>query len=90
VSDIKKDRPIDLVYRSIEDATTPREGYVAKLDRWWVAHPERGIAFAKFRGYLAPQCNHDRRLPEHMVREMYPGHEVIHLDVVFVPQEREA
>lgn len=77
------------VYVSIEEATKPKEGYTAMLDRWWVVHPEHGLTFAKFKSFRAPQCNHDRRLPEDLIASFYPGHEARFMPLVFVRPEPE-
>jgi hypothetical protein len=74
-----------LEYVSLKEAATPRDGEVI-TNRWWVVHPEDGIAFyrmpqARFR---APQCNHDERIARDLCDKLYPGHDVALVPVVFV------
>lgn len=75
-----------LEYVALDEATLPRDGEVL-TDRWWVVHPEKGLAFYRphpKRRFRAPQCNSDRRMPEHLVAEMYPGHEVRYVEAAYV------
>jgi len=76
-----------LGFVSIDKATAPRDGMVL-TDRWWIVHPDHGIAFYQpypRRGWSA-QCNADRRLPYSLV-DSYPAHfglTVRHIPAVFV------
>jgi len=75
-----------LGFVSIDKATSPRDGMVL-TDRWWIVHPDHGVAFYQpyGRGWSA-QCNTDRRLPDSLV-DSYPAHlglTVRHLPAVFV------
>jgi hypothetical protein len=79
-----------LEYLDFEKAGQPRDGQVV-TDRWWVVHPERGLAFYRVaRDYRAPQCNHDRRLVNSLIADLYPGHEARHVAVVFMGPDGEA
>jgi hypothetical protein len=80
-----------LTYVPFDEATTPKDGEVL-TNRWWVVHPEHGLAYFSRRPtdrHKSAQCNGDRRLPEKMVGEMYPNHEVRFMPVVFTGQYRE-
>ncbi len=46
-----------------EEATTPPAGLIDHMkDRWWMVHPERGLAFYKSGKNLSAQCNGDERI----------------------------
>jgi hypothetical protein len=75
-----------LEYETFDDATTPRDGEVL-TNRWWVVHPEYGVAFYRMYPrdpYRAPQCNHDERIARDICDRLYPGHEVRLIPAVFV------
>lgn len=75
-----------LEYVGFEEATTPRDGDVL-TNRWWVVHPEHGVAFYRLRPkdpYRAPQCNHHERIARDICEKLYPGHEVRLIPAVFV------
>lgn len=47
----------------VSELTTPREGRVCFLDRWWAVHLDsESVLF--FKSYRSPQCNRDRRFFE--------------------------
>lgn len=74
-----------LEYVSIEEATKPRDGEVL-CNRWWVVHPEKGLAFFRMNPrarHRAAQCNHDRAIVEHFCTTMYPGHQPQLIEAVF-------
>lgn len=81
-----KDATDKLEYMTLEEAATPRDGTVY-TDRWWVAHPEKGLAFYRASPrtrHRAPQCNHDIRMAEHLIASIYPGHVPRYMPVVFL------
>lgn len=52
---------------------------------WWIAHPERGLAFARESGghskrYCSPQCNVNRDVARVIQQKHYPN-----LDLRFEP-----
>jgi hypothetical protein len=74
-----------LEYVPFEEATTPRDGE-ALTDRWWVVHPEYGIAYYRVHpkgAYRAPQCNHNEAIARDICARLYPDHEVRHMPAVF-------
>lgn len=64
--------------------STPRDGSVM-TDRWWVVRDGRALFWRGkgMRGW-SPQCNHDRRLPEQLVRKLHPGATVEFIHAAFV------
>ena len=68
----------------IDIATTPRSG-ACLADRWWVVVDESVILW---RG-ISPQCNHDRRIAEHVGNLIHPGSEVRHISAVFLGPQNE-
>jgi hypothetical protein len=68
-----------LTYIPFDEATCPRDGEVV-CDRWWVVHPDKGLAVFG-RGSL--QCNISKSLPERLAVS-YAGHEVRFIPVAFV------
>lgn len=82
----------NLEYVTFDEATTPRDGEVL-TDRWWIVHPERGIAFYRMwpkDRYRSPQCNHDERISRQLCEQLYPDHEIRLIPAVFIghrPQE---
>lgn len=69
----------DLTYIPIIEATRPTTGECL-TDRWWIVHPEKGLAIWK--GF-SPQCNRDRAIGDSLIKH-YPGHEVRHFAVVYL------
>lgn len=63
--------------------------YAVMAKRWWVFHPEQGMAWhrrtAKAR-YWTPQCNADKRVAEHLRDKLYPGLEVRYVEHAFVQE----
>lgn len=60
------------------------EGLVHVIrDRWWIIHPEKGLAF--FRG-RSPQCNASREIVEMVLgKDPDPELAVVFLPVVYLP-----
>lgn len=63
-------------FLSLEEAMNPpREGfYNLMLDRWWMAHPEKGLVLyrpTKKCRSAYPQCNSQKEIAERFL-EMYP------------------
>lgn len=72
-----EDRLLDgMIYVSMEEATTPKQGRTCHVNRWWVIHPEKGLTFYKNR--RSPQCNDwgpgvvawGKRFPGHVVDQV--------------------
>lgn len=60
----------------VEEAIIPPPGLIDHMkDRWWIVHPDKGLAFFKSRGSLSPQCNGDERITRRL-SEAYPWAEV--------------
>jgi hypothetical protein len=77
-----------------ETAITPAEGHCF-VDRWWMVHPEKGVAFyaTKRRSYElepgeedepSPQCNSSESTARHLQQKLHPDCETRFIPVVFV------
>jgi hypothetical protein len=79
-----QDRILDKIhYVTLEELTTPRDGEV-RVNRYWVYHPEKGIAFYKTLGSLVPQCNGSEDITKSIISGMYPGHEAKFVHVAYL------
>jgi hypothetical protein len=72
----------DWICVKIEDAVTPRDGYVVIKDRWWSVK-DGCIRF--YRGYWSPQCNSNKAISEHIGASWHDRVEFIPL--VYVPHD---
>ena len=48
----------------LSELTTPQEGTIVYLDRWWCLTDKEEVLF--FRTYNSPQCNRDKRLTDRL------------------------
>jgi hypothetical protein len=60
--------------------TTPRDGAVVMLNRWWVVDDEGAYLY----GRTSWQCNSDPRLVARLVADMYPGARAEFIPVAYV------
>lgn len=56
---------------------------------WWIAHPERGLAFAREAGgnskrYCSPQCNVNEKVARLIQQKHYPNLQVNFEPIVYV------
>lgn len=59
-------------------------------DHWWIAHPERGLAFWG-RFSMVPQAHADETTARELARRLYPWAEVRHVPlVVYDPDRKDA
>lgn len=71
------------VFVPLETATVPPGGLIEHLkDRWWMVHPEKGVAFFVTRGFHAAQCNRNEAITRRLA-ENYPWAEVRFIPSVF-------
>lgn len=57
------------VFVPIEKAVVPPSGLIEHLkDRWWIVHPEKGLAFFD-KKLMAPQCNGSETLARRLAPE---------------------
>jgi hypothetical protein len=75
----------DYEFLTIDEAASPvSEGaYMHYVNRWWVVHPERGLAFwnpvmkrtrrRRSEGLGAPLCNEREHIQRHMARAIAEG-----------------
>lgn len=69
----------------------PDEGDRIMRDRWWVAHPERGLVTWVSYGrnaIISPQCNAVESITRALAAKLYPWAEVRFVPVAAVPQRR--
>lgn len=72
-----------LVYVPLESAIVPPSGLIEHLkDRWWSAHPERGLLFFDKKS-MSPQCNGDETVARALAARLYPWAETIFVPSVF-------
>lgn len=76
-----KDLLDGMIYMSLEDATTPRQGAVCHVNRWWIVHPTKGLTF--YRTRRSPQCN-DWEPGVRDWLKRFPGHEVRQIPVAYI------
>ena len=70
------------IFVPVEKATVPPPGLIEHLkDRWWLVHPERGLAFFDERA-MSPQCNSNETIARHLARN-HPWAEVQFFPSVF-------
>lgn len=75
-----------LRYVTHEELTTPKEGHVVKVDRWWAFLPGQGfIYFSPDGRHWTPQCNSNRAITEALIRQVYPGAEAVFVPVAYEP-----
>jgi len=87
------------LFLPVAEATTapvdPLREYKFYACRWWVAHPDKGLAFhnivshrgrRQVAGLGAPQCNADKRVARKVWPAAYPWpSELVFLEQVWVP-----
>lgn len=79
-----------LCFRTLAEATTPKNGYVVMLDHWWVTCPERGLVFYRSPGERAgalgsPQCNRNESITRTVIARLWPQFEVTFVPLVYLP-----
>ena len=78
-----------LVYVPIEEAIKPRDGEVM-TNRWWVAKDGSLLFYKMPQGdYLAPQCNSDEAISRSLQEKMYPDHDVVMMNIVFLGHRKD-
>lgn len=71
-----------LVFIPLEEATTPPGGLIEHLkDRWWIVHPEKGVAFHDKKA-MSPLCNGNEGITR-LLAESYPWAVVQFIPSVF-------
>ena len=54
---------------SLADLQTPKDGYICMMDRWWVVEDGHALGYKLFANDRpSPQCNHDKRVVEHVLQ----------------------
>lgn len=70
------------VFVPLEKATVPPSGLIEHIkDRWWMAHPEKGLVFFDKKA-MAPQCNSSEKIARHFA-SAYPWATVVFVPSVF-------
>ena len=70
-----------MIYRSLEEIQTPKQGRTCHVDKWWVFHSEKGFAF--YETTQSPQCNDHQPCVEDWAKR-FPGHEAKFLSVAYI------
>lgn len=78
---VTDNRGSKLVYVSLDEASQPRDGEVL-INRWWVTHPDKGLAF--YGPARIPQYHHNQMIAKVLCERLYPGHVVVQVPAVFV------
>ena len=66
----------------LTERTTTRSSIVYNYaNKWWVVHPEKGLAFFG-KGYGSPQCNNDKSISQRLCP---PWGRIEFIDRVLVP-----
>ena len=79
----------NIIYLPKDEAVKPREGH-CYVDRWWIVHPEKGLAFylsphaTKDDRFTSPQCNSNKAVTEVLHKKMYSDHEIKFFTAVYV------
>ena len=63
----------------LKDLTTPKEGYVCMLDRFWLVSDGKAMFYGN-----SPQCNSDVRVIQHALTRNAASNNLPNLSVVFV------
>ena len=54
----------EFIRMPLSELTTPHEGRIVYLNRWWCVTDKEEALF--FRTYSSPQCNDSKRMCEHL------------------------
>lgn len=60
--------------------TTPRDGAICMMNRYWAVTSNDEALF--YKSYTSPQCNHDRSIVEHVMKE--PGIKIVFIPVAYI------
>ena len=72
-----------LTFFNSEEMTTPKEGYICYLNRYWCLSEDGKII--RYKDY-SWQCNQDKVIAEHLSKRLYSG-KVLFLPVAYVTNE---
>ena len=74
-------RPLDKITKvPLATLTTPREGAMVLLDRWWVVDDEGAYRW----GVASWQCNSHRTIVERLAAKAYPDARIEFIPVAYV------
>lgn len=73
---MKVSNPEKYSFYSIEEISTPKNGYLAVTERWWALNDDGKVMI--FNRYY-PQCNSNKVIAEIVSKKMFSG------NVVFIP-----
>ena len=81
------------VYIPIEEITTPKEGYIVHLDRWWNTKNNCVVFYKSDSGLwnrggyeLRPQCNVSRPIMEQTSKTAFPDCELTFLPLSYLKE----
>lgn len=64
---------------SLEELTTPKEGRVCRLGRWWAVTEQNEVLF--FKRHTSPQCNYNVEV----MKSIHPEARHVFVPVAYVP-----
>lgn len=71
---------------SLEEVTTPKEGYECMVDRWWEVRDDCVLGYKlyglKSKDRPSPQCNPNKKVTEQLIHD---GSKAIFLPVAYWP-----
>jgi hypothetical protein len=69
-------------YVSIEDVSTPKEGYIVRLNRWWIVRDGHVLFYKQY----WPQCNPSKEMVEYWIRTRpeFDGCEAIQIHITYI------
>jgi len=72
-----------LTFFTVEEMTTPKEGYICYLNRYWCLSEDGKIM--RYKGY-SWHCNSQESCAQHIANKLYCG-KILFLPVAYVPNE---
>ena len=77
-------------YVSLQDIQTPHEGFIVKLDRWWLVVQHNSKLCVVFSRLGFPQCNRIKSIVESFVEDFEKDHDEVSVRMIhlaYVPPE---
>lgn len=76
----------DFLKMPVVELTSPREGSIVYLNRWWVITENDEVLFYTARGSFSPQCNGNKTVAERVLK-LYPNAHIEQIPVAYVPPQ---
>lgn len=71
----------NMIYRSLEQMKTPRDGATVRMNKWWLLHPKKGAAF--YQSINAPQFHELEWYAKNWALK-FPGHEAKFIPLAYI------